>query len=258
MSSHPGFFIFVNSRDADFGTSARFTIDFQSSGIPFNDGEISIALDYAIFPNLIYPIRSGRNTFVFNEGTININAVIPEGNYNSSNFLTTLKSVMDSASTAGRIYTVSISSITNKLTITGSGTFSLKFASSSTSEDMWKIMGFNYLQDTSLNISQTGSMPVRLDGDEFYALTLENLGNDNMTSSFNIRGLMDIIPMSGNWGDVIYYKPNEVNNLNLGQLSQLKIMQIRICDKDGYDIPIKDNCEITLKFRVIQTQMMGQ
>ena len=72
MSSHPGFFIFVNSRDADFGTSARFTIDFQASGIPFNDGEISIALDYAIFPNLIYPIRSGRNSFVFNEGTIDI------------------------------------------------------------------------------------------------------------------------------------------------------------------------------------------
>jgi hypothetical protein len=259
MSSHPGFFIFVNSRDSDFGTSARFTIDFQSSGIPFSESEISIALDYAIFPNLVYPIRSGRNKFVFNEGGADIIVTIPDGNYNSTNFTTTLKTLMDAASTAGRTYTVSISSTTNKLTITGSaGTFSLEFANSQTSEDMWKIMGFNYKVDTSAALAQTGQMPVRLDGDEYYALTLENIGNDNMSSSFNIRGLMDLIPMSGNFGDVIYYKPNEVNNLNLGQLSQLKLMQIRICDKDGYDIPIADNCEVTLKFRVIQTHLLSQ
>lgn len=253
--SQGGFFIFINSRDADFGTSARFTIDFQNCGIPFSDSEIAIALDYAIFPNLIYPIRSGRNRLVFNEGGADLTATIAEGYYDASSFCTALKSALDTASTAARTYTVSISSTTNRITISATGAFSMKFSSSSTSEDMWKILGFAYRTDTASAASHTGTMCVRLDGDEYYVLTIENIGNENMSSSFNMRGLLDIIPMNGNFGDVIYYKPNEHNNLTLGQLAQLKLMQIRITDIDGYDIPITDNAEVFLKFRVISTQI---
>ena len=253
--SSGGFYIFINSRDTDFGSSARFSIDFQNSGIPFNDSEIAIALDYCIMPNLIYPIRSGRNTIVINEGTTDIRVIIPDGNYDVSTFPTALKTALDAATGAARVYTVSISSTTNKITISATGTFSLMFASSSTSENMWKILGFAYQTNTSLSASQTGSMPVRLDGDEYYVLTLENIGNENMSSAFNMRGLMDIIPMHGAFGDVIYYRPNEHNNLVLGQMTQLKLINVRITDQDGYDLDIKDNCEIFLKFRVISTQI---
>lgn len=247
------FFLFLNSKDTDFGSSANFELDLEKTGIPFSEGEIAIALDYAIFPYLIYPIRSGRNTIVFNEGAADKIASIAEGYYDSTTFPAALKSALDTAS-ASLTYTVSISSTTNKITISATGAFSLKFGSTSTSGDMWKILGFPYAADTSSAASQTATMPVRLDGDEYFVLQVENLPSSNISSSFCTRGIMDIIPMSGAFGDVIYYQPNQVNNFVLGQMNDLKTIRIHIVSSDGYDIPITDNCEIMLKLRVISTQ----
>lgn len=247
------FFLFLNSKDTDFGSSANFQIDLERSGIPFSEDEISIGIDSVIFPNLIYPIRSGRNTLVINEGGADLIATITEGNYDSTTFPTALKTALDAA--GAETYTVTISSTTNKITISATGAFSMKFASSSTSGYMWKILGFAYNTNTSSAASHTGSMPCRLDGDEYYALQLENLPSSNISSSFSTRGIMDIIPMSGSFGDIIYYRGNEKNNLVLAQMSDLKYLRVHITDSDGYDIPIQDNCEVTIKLRIISTQI---
>lgn len=244
------FFLFLNSKDTDYGSSANFQVDFDKSGIPFSDAEIAVGLDYAIMPNLIYPIRTNRNKVIFNEGKSNLTATIPDGHYDSSSFPSALQTAMNSAGTL--TYTVTISSTTNKITIAATGAFSLIFTD--TSSYMWKILGFAYNSTTSSAASQTGTMPVRLDGDEYFVLMIENLPSENVSSSFSTRGIMDIIPMNGAFGDVIYHTPNQINNLVLGQMSDLKFLRIHIVDVDGYDIPITDNCEIMLKLRIISTQ----
>lgn len=245
------FYLFLNSADTDYGTSANFNVDFEKSGIPFSENEIACGLDYLIMPNLIYPIRSGRNTLSFNEGGGNLTAVIPDGYYDATSFPAALKSAMQLV--GADIYTITISSTTNKITIASTGTFSLNFAASS--PYMWKILGFAYNATFASAASQSGSMPVRLDGDEYFVLNVENFSASNISSSFVSRGIMDIIPMNGNFGDVIYYKPNEINNFVLGIMSDIKQIRIHITDVDGYDIPISDNCEIFIKLRIISTQI---
>jgi hypothetical protein len=244
------FFLFLNSKDTDYGSSANFSVDFEKSGIPFSDAEIAVGLDYAIMPNLIYPIRTNRNKVIFNEGGGNLTATIPDGYYDSSSFPAVLKTALQSV--GALTYTVTISSTTNKITISATGAFSLIFTD--TSSYMWKILGFNYNSSTSSAASQTGSMPVRLDGDEYFVLMIENLPSANISSSFSTRGIMDIIPMNGAFGDIIYYTPNQINNLVLGEMSDLKFLRIHIVDVDGYDIPITDNSEIMIKLRIISTQ----
>lgn len=244
------FFLFLNSKDTDYGSSANFQVDFGKSGIPFSDAEIAIGLDYAIMPYLIYPIRANRNQVVINEGGVDLTATIADGYYDSTSFPTALKTALDAA--GAFTYTVTISATTNKITIAATGAYSLIFTN--TSSYMWKILGFAFNSTTSSAASHTGTMPIRLDGDEYFVLMIENLPSNNVSSSFATRGIMDAIPMNGSWGDVIYYKPNQINNLVLGQMSDLKFLRIHIVDVDGYDIPITDNCEIMLKLRIIATQ----
>lgn len=243
------FFLFLNSRNTDYGSSANFTVNFERSGIDFNDSEVAVGLDYAIFPNLLYPIRANRNKVVFNEGAGNLTATIAEGYYNSSNFPTALKTALDAAGLD--TYTVTISSTTGKITIASTGNFSLDF--SDTSSEMWKILGFPYSTIILPAASHTGTMPLRLDGDEYVCLMLENISTDNASSSFSMRGILDIIPLNGAFGDVIYYRGNENNNLALGTAEQFKQVRVRITDIDGYDIPLPDNAEIFLKLRIIST-----
>lgn len=245
------FYLFLNSKDTSYGTSANFNVDFDRSGIPFSEGEISIGLDYIIMPNLIYPIRANRNKVIFNEGGSDKVATIPDGYYDSSNFPAVLKTALEDAGALA--YAVTISGTTNKITISASGSFTLKFTD--TSSYMWKILGFNYNSVTSSDTEHTGSMPVRLDGDEYFVLQLENLPSENISSSFATRAIMDIIPMNGAYGDVIYYMPNQVNNFVLGQMNDLKFIRVHIVDVDGWDIPIPDNCEIMIKLRIISTML---
>ena len=246
------FFLYLNSKDSFIGTSANFLVDFEKSGVEFSDSQVAIGLDYAIFPNLIYPIRSnGRNTLVFNEGGGNLTATITEGNYDSTAFCTALKTAMEAV--GGDTYTITVSSTTNKITIASTGTFSMNFTLSG--GYMWKILGFPYDTTTSTAGSHTGTMPIRLDGDEYYVLMLENLSSPNASSSFSTRGILDIIPMNGAYGDVIYYKGNEKNNLVLGTVDQLKQVRVRLVDYDGFDLPITDNAETFFKLRVINTQI---
>lgn len=245
------FYLFLNSKDTSFGTSANFQVDFQKSGIPFSEGEVAIGLDYLIMPNLIYPIRANRNQVVFNEGGADKVATIPTGYYDSTNFPGVLTAALNDA--GAFTYTVTISSTTNKITISAGSAFVLKFTN--TSSYMWKILGFDYNSVTASATEHTGSMPIRLDGDEYFVLQLENLPSENISSSFTTRGIMDVIPMNGAFGDVIYYTPNQINNLVLGQLNDLKYIRVHIVDVDGYDIPITDNCEIMIKLRVINTML---
>jgi hypothetical protein len=248
------FFLFLNSQDTELGTSASFSVDFSKTGIDFSDSEVCISLDYVIFPNLIYPIRSGvSNRIAFSEGVgLTKYAVLADGNYDGTSFCTALKAAFE-AQSLGRTYTVSISPITNKITISATGTFSLNMSLSS--RDMWKVLGFPYNATTATASTQTGTMCCRLDGDPYVVLMLENLDSPNVTSSFASRGILDVIPLSSAFGDVIYHRPNERNNLVLGTTEQLKQIRVRITDIDGYDIPLGDNAEVFIKLRVISTQV---
>lgn len=119
---------------------------------------------------------------------------------------------------------------------------------------MWKILGFAYNTDTSSAASVTGSMPCRLDGDEYYVMQIDNFPSTNISSSFSTRGILDIVPMNGAFGDIIYYRPNEKNNFVLTNTENLKFLRVHIVDQNGYDLPIADNNEILIKLRVICTQ----
>ena len=251
------FFLHLNSNDVDLGTSSDFFVDFERSGINFNDSEIVVGLDYVIMPNLIYPIRSGRNTIRWQEAGAEYSVIIPDGTYDETTFPTALKTALDAASTTPLVYTVSINAANKKLTVSATGNFQIKMASSANSPDIWRVIGFNYATNTPSAATQTGTMPARLDGDEFFTILCENFSSTSMSSSFIQRGLMDIIPLKNNFGDVIYHQYNETTNFIVANINELKQFRVRIIDSLGYNVPIADNCPVYLKFRVKLTQVGG-
>lgn len=245
------FFIILDSRNRLSGSNASFEVDFNTNNI--NDQEVAIGLDSAVIPNFIYPIRSGRNQIVFNEGKGNLTATIDEGFYDATNFAAAVKTALDAASTTPLVYTVSISTTTNRITISTTANFSINFASSSS--EMWKILGFSQGITTTSALSCTGTMPVRLDNDEYLLLEIMNVSNDNLNTQFPSTSIVDTIPLNGAFGDVIYYKSNDVNNYSIAEHSDIMFLRVKLRDPNGYDVSLPENAHIMIKLRCVSTIM---
>lgn len=235
-------FCFSDSRNRESGSNSYFSISFDDNN--FTESEISIGLDSAVIPNLVYPIRDGRNTLVFTEGATVRTAVIAEGNYDADSFPGALKTAME-ASGSVNTFTITISDTTNKLTISSTGNFSLRFANSSA--DMWKILGFAQSSTTSTATTATGIYPVRLDGDEYLIVELMSVSNNNLCSGFTSSYVLDMIPLNSGFGDVIYYKANVVTNYTTALHNSLKNLRIRLLDPNGFDWPLPANANVMIK-----------
>lgn len=106
-----------------------------------------------------FTIDSTNNTIDFNEvgGSSGLQAIINTGSYTLTDFLTSVKTALDSAGTG--TYTVSVARATRLITITGpSGGFSLLTnTGSSVGSSPWSLMGFDETADQTGATGYTGA-----------------------------------------------------------------------------------------------------
>jgi hypothetical protein len=242
--------LILDSRNRIMGSNTDFTIFFNDSFLD-HDGDYLLGLDECIIPNLIYPIRSGRNQVIFYENNDSKNAftaTIPTGNYDATSFATALKTAMDTA--GANTYTVSISSITKRITV-ASAPDNFRFANILMTPAMNRILGYFSNEIMLFDTTQIGSLPVRLDGDEYLLLQMDTISNDNLVSQVPTRGILDVIPLNVGFGNIVYHQANSDNDYTPLRATQLNNVRIRLLNPDGQPVELPDNCPCQFKFRVV-------
>jgi hypothetical protein len=132
---------------------------FGDCVIPFQEPiQGDFCVDSILIPNSAYTIDSRNNKIYFYESS-NLTATLATGVYTSSNIAAAVKTAMDAVSAT--TYTVSLSSTTNKLTITaGAGTFYFRWAVDA-NDSCFRELGFNKLTG-SASSNQVSDNPINL------------------------------------------------------------------------------------------------
>lgn len=202
-----------------------------------------IGLDEAVIPNLEFPVRGGNNSFTINEGGGNLTVTVPPGAYNATTFCSALKTALDLA--GALTYTCTYSLTTNYLTISATGNFSMNVSSGR----FWEVSGFPQSYNGGSVLSHTGSMPMRLDGDEYLILEFLNVSNDNLVSMTPSSSVLNTIPIDKSWGNIIFYKGNPANNFCILQNEDMSELRVRLLDPREQIVNFPDNAYVFLKFR---------
>lgn len=185
---------------------------------------IQYSIQSAIIPVSFYTINDDHNTMVITKNGITSTYVFPNGNYNSSLFITQFLALVGSS------YTIALDSATNKFTITNS-TYNFTFESTTTID---YIMGFSgSVSSTSLSLT----MPRVCN---FLALPRINircgyLANGvvatNQTTSSDNDIMISIPNNTVPNGQIVYTDGN--NSVNIFRGDRLDTFTICITDDDG-------------------------
>jgi hypothetical protein len=143
--------IFLNIHSSDRNTSGYpdsnvFNLNLSTS----YSGIKKIELQSAIIPNTWYNINSYNNKLIFNEGALDITATLTNGSYNIIQLTAEIASKMTTASGV-LVYTCTASGITQKVTITTTSNYILKFSNAGCCN---KVIGFASV-DTSNALTHT-------------------------------------------------------------------------------------------------------
>lgn len=185
---------------------------------------IQYSVQSAIIPVSFYTINDNHNTMVITRNGITNTYVFPNGNYNSSLFITAFLALVGSS------YTIALDSTTNKFTITNS-TYNFTFESSTTID---YIMGFSGSVSSS---SLTLTMPRVCN---FLSLPRINIRcgylangvvSSNSTSTTDNDVILSVPNNSVPNGQIVYTDGN--NSVNIFRGDRLDTFTICITDDDG-------------------------
>lgn len=199
-------FFYIQSADRLTGSTSatNFIVNNQTFS---NSSSFEIALIQ--IPYTFYPIDSAHIALTFTpNGGVDATATIAPGSYTVAQFQTALAAALQAAGD-GSTYTVSISSITGKITITQNvGTFVIR-GSVSTST-MLPIIGFAAV-DTAAAIAQTGTLLVNLGGTDYLdIMSTELTKHDTRSLDTSYGGARRVIrvPIKNYvFGQTIEYRP---------------------------------------------------
>lgn len=139
-----GKLFYINSKNRNTGVCENFTYTIQ---LYANDNFDRATVMQVEIPKSYYLIQANANTFTLTQGVTVTTITIPIGNYSRRSFQTTIQTLLNTAATGGRLFTVSWPAVSQPNT--GKYTFSctdvsgiepiLTFADSNVAE----CMGFN-------------------------------------------------------------------------------------------------------------------
>ena len=165
---------------------------------------LAIELISAELPAVQYNINENNNLLYFNEGGDTLIASVEVGQYDDVNVLAAaITTALNSADDSSGDYSVSVSSLTRKFTLTkGSGTFNLEFLGDNETfvhdqtrsvykeKNLGPVIGFSR-RDLSGQLSYTGDNQYNINGETYilmYIKELENMesvsGNKTIHDSF--------------------------------------------------------------------------
>lgn len=136
--------VYINSKNRLSGTNSDFTYAVNLQG--FKPDYVTVL--QCNIPKSYYMVQNGLNTFTLREGGASAIVTIPIGNYNRTNFKTTLQTLLNGASPTLWVYTVTIPPSSGAdngkytFTVTGNGgiqpTFDFNFTN-----NVSELMGFD-------------------------------------------------------------------------------------------------------------------
>lgn len=115
---------YINSRNRDSGDDSNFTYSFD---IPQEPKFTHCAVLQCIIPKSYYLVQKGYNTFILSENGVNVQIIIPIGNYSRSLFRTIVQGLLNTGSPNGYTYVITQPSTTvpdtgkYTFTVTGNG-----------------------------------------------------------------------------------------------------------------------------------------
>lgn len=212
--------------------------------IEIPDGHhIYLSLQNATIPYSFYSISSSDNTFSWGlDGSGVSTYTIPEGNYNVTQIIDVMRTIMGSA------YTISFSSITSKITITHSTNNFIIYAGTFN-----HIIGFSKTTNTtSVGLTLTSRDCVNLN--QIRALNIEvNFPTYNVNvAQPNNGNIMATIPVFvAPFSIITYQNPNNFRtNLYVNKLDQI---QIKIFDNESRLVNMNGiNYQMTLQLDCIK------
>lgn len=204
-----------------------------------NSRNVMLSVQSFSCANLVYPINSKNNKIYFKEaGGSTLTATISEGNYDGSTILTAIKNAMDIVGDS--TYTITLNSITKKLTISATGNVQLVDGSS----NAYKELGYEI--PTSNSTSITASYPINLAGSQF--IDIQTDISHNNYSSGGKSNILFRVPITVGFGNILYYENNESDYMKIDS-DDLRSIEFRLLDDKGalWELPKFAVVSIVLK-----------
>lgn len=222
--------LFLDTQDKNTGTTnylPEFSLDVGKN----LQGHFKIGLKSCVIPNLVYPITSQNNTFVFAEGGgANIVSTLTVQNYTGSELATELQTVLNAD--GALTYVVAYDSQTGKLTVAPTSS-TVQFKTTHASFTAGFVLGFDTTSDTVDASSITTSYPVRLDGSMYVDIEMAGASTKSITSK-NTSSPFVRIPLTSSFGSIISYENTDISdNLLPIDASSLSNLRLRLRDDTG-------------------------
>ena len=224
------FQIYLNSSNADNINNNSYS--FILPNLEIADGNyIYLSVQYANIPYSFYNINSNNNVLNYTLNSVNYTITITPGNYNITQLITTLKTLMSG-------FTITYSSITNKITFSHS-TYNFSFLSTSTCQE---ILGFELKTTyTSTLLSLVSVSCISLISIKCINVVSNLLTYNINKSNPNNQSILCCIPITTQPNSIIEYKNNNNfrSNLFINQISNIVIKLMdqnsNILDLNGLD-----------------------
>jgi len=240
------FIVVLDSRNAsqylngDYNSSVRFLFE-EGMYFPDNNIQITCSVLNFICPNSIYIINETNNLLSLTIVGVTTNYYITYGNYNATNFITYLLSILPTG------FTISLNSVTNMFTLTHVYNFTINSTST-----IYNIMGFkksvNY---SSSSLSLTLPYTCNFNGIQSINISLENINTNNLESfNKNQCNIIQTINVDTN-KTIIKFNKSEDYNITIKQ-NIMDYIQISLTDNlNNYLNLNNQHWNLTLLFNIV-------
>jgi len=212
---------------ADYNYSTKFEVHLEAPAKHVNIKTFRIK--NIIIPNSVYTVTTLNNTIYFREGEVIYSITIPVGYYNGVNICSTIQALM--RATGSYLYTVTISRVTMKITISAPGSnFDLLFGSYNNNPfNMLGYANMDYTGSTSYTAERIFDMSVR-----YFLLKSKKLVStlppNIVRNTYPSNTLMRVINKS-NFGELNYVEQDLV--INYLNPINLREFDLELCDADN-------------------------
>ena len=217
--------IYLNSKNADSYLNGSLSdCIFNLPLIEIPDGfHIYVSIVDCVIPFSFYSINSTNNILVYLYLGTQYTVTIPVGNYNINQLITALQSLMSN-------FTVSYTSVTNKLTFTNSSNNNFSFLPSST---CFGIIGFSDGNTYTSNAYVLTSVNCI----NIYSITYIQVNSNFLTYNINKKqinnlNILGLIPIQTTPFSLIQYNNSTNYKINLF-INQISSIRIKLTDNLG-------------------------
>ena len=240
------FIVVLDSRNAtqylnsDYNSNVRFVFE-EGMYFPHNNIQITCSVLSFICPNSIYIINETNNLLSLTINSVTTNYYIIKGNYNASNFITYLLTILPTG------FTITLNSITNIFTMTYTSNFTINSTST-----IYNIMGFKKgTSYTSSSYSLTLPYTCNFNGIQSINISMKNVNTNNLDSYDKSQcSIIQTVNVNTN-NTIIEFNKSEDYNITIKQ-NMMDFIDIGLTDNLQNFINLNNqHWNLTLLFNIV-------